>query len=94
MCIDLTKDNIIQYCETWYGSNHGGFAIIFMNLTYLHLCDNEFDDEELYEDDIEKPWVFNMGGLLTLDDTSPNVEGNKDHNQPSISNAPTERALA
>jgi hypothetical protein len=35
-----------------------------------------------------------MGGLLTLDDISPNVEGNKDHNQPSISNAPTKRAIA
>jgi hypothetical protein len=35
-----------------------------------------------------------MGGLLTLDDTSPNVEGNKNHNQPSISNALAERALA
>ncbi len=94
MCIDLTKDNIIQYCGTWYGSNQGGFATMFANLTYLHLYDNEFNDEEPNEDDIEEPWVFNMGGLLTLDDTSPNVEGNKNHNQPSISNALTERALA
>ncbi len=25
-CIDLTNKNIIQYCKTRYGSNHGGFA--------------------------------------------------------------------
>jgi hypothetical protein len=58
------------------------------NPTYLHLYDNEFNDGEPNEDDIEEPWVVNMGGLLTLDVTSPNVEGEKDHNQPSISNAP------
>jgi hypothetical protein len=59
------------------------------DLTYLHLYDNESNDEEPNEDDIEEPWVVNMGGLLTLDGISPNVEGEKDHNQPSISNAPT-----
>jgi hypothetical protein len=94
ICINLTKDNIIQYYGTWYGSNHGGFATMFVDLTYLHLYDNEFDDEEPNEDNVEEPWVFNMGGLLTLDDISPNVEGNKDDNQPSISNAPTKKALA
>ncbi len=67
---------------------------MFVDLTYLHLYDNEFDDEEPNEDNVEEPWVFNMGGLLTLDDISPNVEGNKDDNQPSISNAPTKKALA
>ncbi len=35
------------------------------------LYDNESDDEELDEDDIEKPWVVNMGEFLTLDDSSP-----------------------
>jgi len=94
LCIDITKENIFQYCGTWYGSNCGGFVAMFVNLTYLHLYNNESNDEELDEDDIEKPWVVNMGQLLTLNDTSPNVEGNKGHNQPLISNAPTKRALA
>ncbi len=67
---------------------------MFMDLTYLHLYDNKFTDEEPNEDDVEKPWVFNMGGLLTLDDISPNVEGNKDHNQHLISNASTKKTLA
>jgi hypothetical protein len=46
-------------------------------LQTLHLSDNEFDDDEPNEDDSEKPWVVNMGELLTLDDTSPNVQGEK-----------------
>jgi hypothetical protein len=35
-----------------------------------------------------------MGEFLTLDDTFPNVERKKDHNQPSISNVPVERTFA
>jgi hypothetical protein len=59
-CTKLTKENIIQYCGTWYGSNHGGFAAMFVDLTYLHIYDNESDDEEADEDHFEKPWVINM----------------------------------
>ncbi len=31
---------------------------MFVDLTYLHLYDNEFDDEEPNEDDVEEPWVI------------------------------------
>jgi hypothetical protein len=92
LCTNITKKNIIQYCGTWCGSNCEGFVAMFGNFTYLHLYDNESNDEEPNEDDIEKPWVVNMGELLTLDDTSPNVEGENAHNQPLISNTPTKRA--
>jgi hypothetical protein len=40
-CIDLIKKIIIQYCETWYVSNHGGFVAMFVDPTYLHIYDNE-----------------------------------------------------
>jgi hypothetical protein len=87
------QGNIIQNFGAWYGSNHEGFVTIFANPTYLHLYDNESNDEEPNEDDIEEPWVVNMGGLLTLDDTSPDVEEKKDHNQPLISNARMEKCF-
>ncbi len=48
-CIDLTKENIIQYYGTWYGFDRGGFAAMFTDPTYLHIYDNEFDDEEADE---------------------------------------------
>ncbi len=32
ICIDFTKENIIQYHGTWYGSNHGSFAAMFGTL--------------------------------------------------------------
>jgi hypothetical protein len=47
------KKIIIQYCGIWYGFNYGGFVVVFMDPTYLHIYDNEFDDEEAYENDSE-----------------------------------------
>jgi hypothetical protein len=55
--------NIIQYCGTWYGSDCGGFATMFANPTYLHIYDNEYDDEEANENHYEKPWVVDMSSL-------------------------------
>jgi hypothetical protein len=57
---------------------------MYANPTYLHIYDNEFDDEKTNEDHFKKPWVVDMCGLMTLDDTSPNME-KKNHNQPSSS---------
>jgi hypothetical protein len=53
-CTNLTKKNIIQYFGTWCGSNHGGFAAMFADPTYLHIYDNEYNDEEADEDHFEK----------------------------------------
>jgi hypothetical protein len=59
---------------TWYGFDHGGFVVMFANPTYLHIYDNEFDDEKAHEDHFIEPWVVDMCELMTLDDTFPNVE--------------------
>ncbi len=90
-CTDFIKKNIIQYCVSWYGYDHGGFVAMFVNCTYLHNYDNEFDDEKADEDHSEKPWVVDMCGLMMLDHASPNVEKKKDHNQPSSSSIPIEK---
>jgi len=82
-CIDLIKENIIQYCGTWYGFDHGGFVAMFVDPTYLHIYDNEYDDEEANENHFEKPWVVDMCGLMTLNDTSPNVE-KREGSQPTF----------
>jgi hypothetical protein len=66
---------------------------MFANLTYLHIYDNESDDEEADEDHSEEPWVVDMCELMTLDDTSSNVKKEKDHNQPSSSSTPKEKTL-
>jgi hypothetical protein len=87
------KKNIIQYFGTWYGFDRGGFVAMFADPTYLHIYDNESDNEEADEDHSEKPWVVDMCELMTPNDTSPDVEKKKDHNQPSSSSTSTENAL-
>jgi hypothetical protein len=93
-CTNLTKENIIQYCGTWYGSNRGGFAAMFANPTYLHIYDNESDDEEADQDHFEKPWVVHMCELMRLYDTSPNVEKRKITTKPLSSSTSTKKMLA
>ncbi len=93
-CTDLTKENIIQYCGTWYGSDCGGFTAMFADPTYLHIYDNESDDEKADEDHFEKPWVVDMCELMRPDDTSSNVKKEKYHNQPSSSSTSTKKTLA
>jgi hypothetical protein len=92
-CTDIIKENIIQYCGTWYGSNHGHFVAMFVGPTYLHIYDNESDDEEANEYHFEEPWVVDMCRLMTLDNTSLNVKKKKDHNQPSSSSTPTKKSF-
>ncbi len=66
---------------------------MFANPTYLHIYDNESDDEEADEDHYEKPWVVDMCELMRPDDISPNVEKKKDHNQPSNSSTSMEKTF-
>jgi len=93
-CTNLTKKYIIQYCGTWYGFDRGGFATMFVNPTYLHIYDNESNDEDANEDHFEKPWVVDMCKIMKPDDTSPNVEKKKDHNLPSSSSTSTQKTVA
>jgi hypothetical protein len=67
---------------------------MFANPTYLHIYDNESDDEEANEDHSEKPWVVDMCKLMRPDDTSPNVKKEKDHNQPSSSSTSMKKTFA
>jgi hypothetical protein len=64
---------------------------MFADPTYLHIYDNESDDEKADENHSKKPWVIDMCELMRLNDTSPNVEKKKDHNQPSSSSTPMEK---
>ncbi len=75
------------------GSDHGSFVAMFANPPYLHMYDNESDDEEANKDHFEKPWVVDLCEFMRPNDTSPNVEKKKNHNQPSSSSTFKEKAL-
>jgi uncharacterized protein with NRDE domain len=60
-CIDLIKKDIIQYCGTWYGTDREGFVAMFVNLTNLHIYDNEFDLKEVDEEHFENGLMTCLG---------------------------------
>jgi hypothetical protein len=66
---------------------------MLVDYTYLHIYDNEYDDEMVDEDHFEEQWIVDMCGFLTLNDTSSNVGKKKDHNQPSSSSNPTKKTF-
>ncbi len=65
-CTNFIKENIIQYYGTWYGFEYGGFVAMFVDLTYLHIYDNEFNDDKADEDHYEEPWVVDMWGACDI----------------------------
>ncbi len=76
------------------GFNYNGFEATFTNLTYLHLYDNKFNDEETKANHTKYPWVVNMGGLVTQDDTPTLNVGEKSNiNLSSNLKTPIERTF-
>ncbi len=62
-CTDLTLDNIIGYCGTWYGADFNGFKAMFVDLAYLQINDGSLEDEGYNEDMVERANVI-YGGCL------------------------------
>ncbi|CAK9855775.1 unnamed protein product [Sphagnum jensenii] len=63
MCIDLTMENIIEYCGMYYGTHHGGLKCMFANPTYLQFDDGASDDEDYNQDLVDEVDIVDIGGL-------------------------------
>jgi hypothetical protein len=63
---DLTKDNIIKYCGTWFGSNCGGFQAMFTNLGYLQLDDRVSNGKDNEDVQVEEPGIIDIDGFMTM----------------------------
>ncbi len=94
MCIDLTSNNIIDYCGTWYGINCNGFKAMFIDPTYSQVGDDFFKNEGYNKETIEKVSVISICGFLNMDDNGPfsydNVNIDEAHGSPT----PMEWALS
>ncbi len=89
MCTDLTTKNIIEYCNTYYGTHHGGLKCMFVDLAYLQLDDRASNDEDYNQDLVDVVGVVDIGGLMAMDEDNclDNV------NVPKGSSTPMDRAL-
>ncbi len=43
-CTNLTMENLIEYCNTYYGTHQGGLKCMFADPTYLQLDDGASND--------------------------------------------------
>jgi len=62
--------NIIEYCNTYYGTHYGGFKCMFADPTYLQLDDGAFDDEDYNQDLVDEVNIVNIGGFMAMDEDS------------------------
>jgi hypothetical protein len=60
---DVTQEDVIDYCGTWFGYNHKGLAAIFGNPKYIP-NDSNFEDNGEVNDD-EK--VIDIGLIGTME---------------------------
>jgi len=69
-CINLTTDNIIEYCSTYYGTHRGGLKNMFADLTYLQLDDGVFNDEDYNQNLVDEVNIVDIGRLVAMDEDS------------------------
>ncbi len=74
ICTNLTKENIVEYCGTWYETNHGHFKAMFVELmSYLYFDDGYLKDED-YDKGLGKDvGVIDIGSIIAMNDNVPNA---------------------
>ncbi len=70
MCIDLTTQNIIEYCDTYYGTHRGGLKCMFVDSTYLQLDDGVYNNENYNQGLVDEVSIVDIGGLTAMDEDS------------------------
>jgi hypothetical protein len=63
MVIDVTRENVIEYCGTWYISNCGGLPAIFEDPNHIPNGSNFKDDRD--------EGVIAIGGIKPMDESLP-----------------------
>jgi hypothetical protein len=58
---NLIKENIIEYCGTWFGFNRGGFKAMLIDLRYLQLDDGASYDEDNEDVQVKKSKIIDIG---------------------------------
>ncbi len=67
-CTGLTSNNIIEYCNTYFGTHCGSLKSMFIDLTYLQLDDGAFNDEDCNEDWVDEVNIVDIEGFATMDE--------------------------
>jgi hypothetical protein len=63
-------ENIIEYCDTYYGPHRGGLKCMFVDMAYLQLDDGASNDEDYNQDFVDEVNIVDIGGLTAMDEDS------------------------
>jgi len=63
-------DNIIECCNTYYGTHHGGLKNMFADMTYLQLDDGAFNTEDCNQNSVNEVSIVDIGRLASMDEDS------------------------
>jgi hypothetical protein len=68
MVMDVTHEDVIEYCGTWYGSNHGRLLAMFVDPKHISDGSN-FEDDGFANDHDEG--VIDISGIESMDESPP-----------------------
>ncbi len=65
-CINISQEDIIHYCGTWYGSHDGGLGHMFADPRHIlnDMESNDDDEDEHFEGD---DGIMEFDGLRSME---------------------------
>jgi hypothetical protein len=89
MIIDVTQEDVIDYCGTWFRSNCKGLVAMFVDLKYISNDSNSKDDGEVNGDE----GVIDIGLIGTMEEVVLPMNEVKAFDDLESSSVPLEGAL-
>ncbi len=65
-CIDISQEDLIHYCGTWYGSHRAGLGHMFVDPWHI-LDDMEFNDDDKDEHLEGDDGIMEFDGLMNME---------------------------
>jgi hypothetical protein len=92
-CIDISQEDIIHYCGTWYGSHHGGLGHMFADPRHIP-DDMESNDDEKDEHLEGDDGFMEFDGLMNMEQNDLPMGAIVGSNDVINSLTPMEKAFA
>ncbi len=92
-CTEISQEDIIHYCETWYGSHCGGLGHMFADPQHIQddMESNDDDEDEHLEGD---DGIMEFDGFMNMEQNDPPMGAIVGSNDTINSLTPMERAFA
>ncbi len=91
-CTNISQEDIIHYCGTWYGSHRGGLGHMFVDPQHIpdDMESNDDDEDDHLEGD---DGIMEFDGLINMEQNDLPMGAIVGSNDTINSSTPMERAL-